>query len=773
MEILFVLVSVGLFIWFIKALLGMKTAPAPDHAASQTQPKRQRTQSKRTSRTPRVVVDSESGLSVNFTITSSFSGVDTAAKVRHDVTSDACWVPPGREVTVAGRKIPGGMIYVGDGLGALTGYRLEPALIDPALPVARAVPAGFRRTMGYWPAYDSISPEDRVALLAWLASGRRDPQTDIGYVFLFFYGLERRALADANTSQIAKAELPAIRQEVAELLKVYGGNNSFRRYASELLGVLDATGGLPVAEPPKERNGYGVPLGTKVAIGQLIAANKPLPADWAMAWALAHPETSIRKSMERCRREFDQLFLLRYRKQFGDGMTIKPNRSKIKLSIRPASASFGGVVTTALDLPDIDALSAPVGKLRQLAEDCAGDLDAFSRWVGRNPASKNTIAALALLPAELSDGKGDSEARELWPWLEQTLGPHDRALVSADDLMRHCPSFGSGKLAKAEAVVLAQLLGKRGYGVEPDVRFGGTPIAPDSNVVLFRLASEPVAIATPQYSAATALLHLAVAVAAADGSISEVEEERLANHIRVGLDLNQAETARLTAHLEWLKASVPGITGLKKKLAALDPAQKMAIADFLIGVAGADGHVSAEEVKTLGKLYPLLGLEQEAVYGHVHAMTAGDASPVAGDEPVSIVPSHKPGSFAVPQPGRPSKSVQLDMAVVQSKLADSAKLAVILQDVFTDDGEIPATVVQPPASSSKVPQGYAVLLAQLSERPQWSRSEFEEAAEALGLMPDGALDAMNEAAFEHVGGPLLEGDDPIDVDIAAAKELMA
>ncbi len=770
MEIIFGLVSIGLIIWFIKALLGMKTVPAPSYETAQPRP--QKADPKRVSKTS-VVVDSASGLAVSFTITSSFSGVDTSAKVRQDVTSDSCWVPPGRAVTVAGRKIPGGMLYVGDGLGSVSGYRLEPALIDPSLPVAKSVPAGFRRAMGYWPSYDSISPEDRVVLLAWLASGRRDPQSDIGYVFLFFYGLERRALADAKCSDAAKAELPAIRQEVAELLAVYGSNHSFNRYATQLIEVLDATGGVAEAALPQARNGYGVPLITRVAIGRLIAANKPLPADWALAWVLSHPETSVRTPMQRCRREFEALFRARYQKEFGEGMTMKPNRSRLAVSIRPASASFGGALNTTLDLPDIDALSAPIGKLRQLGEDCASDLDAFSRWVGRNPASKATVAALALLPVELADGKGDSEARELWPWLEQALGPHDRALISADDLIKHCPSFGSGKLAKAEAVVLAQLLGKRAYGVEPDVRFGGAPIAPGSSVVLFKLAAEPMAIATPQYSAATTLLHLAVAVAAADGSISEVEEERLATHIRVGLGLNAAETARLAAHLEWLKVSVPGTTGLKKKLAALNATQKMAIADFLIGVAGADGHVSAEEVKTLGKLYPLLGLEQDAVYGHVHAMTAGDASPVTGDDPAPIVPGHRAGSFAIPQPGHPSKSVQLDMSVVQAKLADSAKLAVILQDVFSDDDDAPTRAVAPQPTASKVPQGYAALLAQLSERPQWTRSEFEEAAEALGLMPDGALDAMNEAAFEHVGGPLLEGDDPIDVDIAAAKELMA
>jgi TerB-C domain len=39
-------------------------------------------------------------------------------------------------------------------------------------------------------------------------------------------------------------------------------------------------------------------------------------------------------------------------------------------------------------------------------------------------------------------------------------------------------------------------------------------------------------------------------------------------------------------------------------------------------------------------------------------------------------------------------------------------------------------------------------------------------------MPDGAIDTLNEAAFEHVGAPVIEGDDPIQVDAATAKELV-
>src|SRR3546814_10354109 len=59
---------------------------------------------------------------------------------------------------------------------------------------------------------------------------------DIGYVFLFFYGLERRVLVDADIDQAARGERATIAAEIRRLLSVYGGTSgSFRGYAAGLL----------------------------------------------------------------------------------------------------------------------------------------------------------------------------------------------------------------------------------------------------------------------------------------------------------------------------------------------------------------------------------------------------------------------------------------------------------------------------------------------------------------------------------------------------------
>jgi tellurite resistance protein len=690
------------------------------------------------------------------------------------VNADDCWIPPGRETAVAGYTLTGGMLYVGSGLRSVAGLRVEPALIDPSLPVKRSNPDRSGTGMTYWPSYSSIPPECRSAYLEWLASGRRDPSACIGYVFLFLYGLERRVLADARHSDGAKRELPLIAKEVRELLQVYADNRSFRRYATQLLDFVNAMttdGRESVAPTDLSNNELAASL--RVGLGRLAAAGKPLPPDWALSWFLVDRETSVATAIRRCFREFGGLFRARYVREHGDGLLLTPKRSQLQMTVTPASATFGGPVQVSMNVPDVSDLTAPLSQLRKIGMSCASDLDAFSRWVGRNPDSPRTLAAVALLPPELVRTNDSDEAGDLWKWVESTMATGDRAVVKTDALLYHCPSFGAGKLSKSEAVLLAQLIEKGGFGIEPDVRFGGTPLAPGTTAVLFKLAPGSPTIASPSYVAATILLHLAVAVSAADGSISRSEEEHLKQHIERGLALSDGERLRLAAHLAWLITSPPSLSGLKKRLEPLDTRQRAAIADFIIGVAGADGQISPDEIKTLGKVYPMLGLDADAVYSHVHAMTAGVATELAEPRPTTIVPAQGTTDFRIPSRPEPTKGVRLDMTAVNAKLAESAQIATILEDIFTDDEIVD---VRPPApttsTAGKLPAAHAALLSRLVARSEWSRSDFEVTAAELGLMPDAAIDHLNEAAFEHAGAPVLEGDDPMQVDRTIAKELI-
>ena len=114
-------------------------------------------------------------------------------------------------VAVANRQISGGMVYVGSSLLPVGGWQdCEPALIVPGLKVARGRGDDSGEGMGYWPSYSEIPDESRAAYLDWLAGGRSDADAYIGYVFLIFYGLERRLLFDLRYLPERRGEARAL-----------------------------------------------------------------------------------------------------------------------------------------------------------------------------------------------------------------------------------------------------------------------------------------------------------------------------------------------------------------------------------------------------------------------------------------------------------------------------------------------------------------------------------------------------------------------------------
>lgn len=699
---------------------------------------------------------------------------------------DRFWIPAGGSAKVAGREI-GGMVYVGSGLAPVSPYRgtVEPSLIDPRQRVTWGDPDSGGQLMRYWPSYSIIDPKSRAAYLHWLAGGRRDPAAYIGYVFLFFYGIERRVLVDAQESEPARAEVDGLLAEVERLLGLYGGNRSFRGYAASFLAaarLLHRPIDPSTLEPPRTRDGFQVPLNVKIALGAFAAEGKAIPPEWAYAWAITAPEIRLRTPAQRCPKELEELFRIRYAEAFpGGGLKVKPNRTKIQASYHPSSPTFLGSVALSLpNLPDVTSLTAPLRKLQEIVDRTQQDLDVYSRWVGRT-GDVESPAALALLPPELAQGREGEEVRRFRAWVEERLAGGDSAVVRASDLAERWPCQMEGKIARRDAEMLAAFLAGRGYGLEPDVRFGG-PVPGNGAAVLFRLAAGPEPEPGPGYHAAAVLLHMAVAIAAADGAVSEREERHLLDHLESALQLAPTERTRLKAHLRWLATAPPGLAGLKKRIAPLAESQRRSIGQFLVTVAGADGHVGAEELKLLSRIYPLLGLEAQSVYSDVHALAAAEAPPAV--EPVTVIPAGpRPDEFRIPPPSPRPAGVALDPRKVQDKLAESESLAGLLEGIFGEEEEplrpaapkpletVPGAAGPPPVAG--LDGAHSALLRRLAEKTSWSRMEIEQLAAELGLLPDGALELINEAAFERSGAPLLEGEETLEIDGQVLEEILA
>ncbi|MGW5689192.1 TerB N-terminal domain-containing protein [Nonomuraea sp. NPDC003754] len=683
------------------------------------------------------------------------------------------WLPPGAGISLAGFNIVGGLIYVGAGLASASGTMVEPALINPYAPVDLRRPDWSGQGLDYWPSYDTISPQCRAAYLAWLADGRRYPQAPIGYVFLYLYGLERRALHDLQRDRSTAAqELPIIHNEVRRLLGIYGDQKAFRRYAGQFEHVLEFLAGAQSGSgaPPVPTREYPPPLRLRAGLGAYAAQGVPVPAPWALSWIRSHPDYYPRTPATRCAAEFDALFQRRYAARHGQGLIVRPGRKEIVLDYRPASAGFRGIAELTLaGIPEVLTLAAPTRKLVALADECTSELEAYSRFIGRVPDGQASVQAQALLPAELvnfaAGGAGSAIA-----WARNRLGTHETVVVEAQQF-NALISSQDVKPTKKDVIALARLLGSAGIGVEPDPRLGGSMPA-TGPMVLFAAPDGPTAAASDAYQAATLLLHLAAAVSAADGETSEAEQRHLSDHLERALHLTTDERRRLHAHLHWLIAAPVKLSGLTRRIAGIDEKQRTYVAEFLTAVAAADGHISPDEIKTLTKIYRLLELDPALVT----TMLPSVAAPTPAVAPIVVRSAQPERGYAIPRPSTPPvgpSMVRLDEALIAAKLAETARVGALLGSIFTEE--------EPPPISAPLPADDPVagldgqhsgLVRDLATAEEIPRGQFEQLAARWKLLPDGALDRINEAAYELAGEPLLDGDDPIRVDRNLLGEML-
>jgi hypothetical protein len=117
------------------------------------------------------------------------------------------------------------------------------------------------------------------------------------------------------------------------------------------------------------------------------------------------------------------------------------------------------------------------------------------------------------------------------------------------------------------------------------------------------------------------------------------------------------------------------------------------------------------------------------------------------------------------------------MDTVNAKIAETVAVSAMLNNIFIEDEPKPPIVSIEPsipgASLTGLDSDSFAFMQILTSKPAWNREELERLAADRCLMLDGTLDCINDAAFDHFGGPFFEGDDPIEINLEYAKEMAA
>jgi uncharacterized tellurite resistance protein B-like protein len=689
-----------------------------------------------------------------YKIPSAPAGILPTSKNSIDQLDCGYWIAAGQDVVINKEKISGGMLYVGN-----KNNLNEPSIIDPLLPVSAS--GDYSADMsGYWPSYSECAPEQRRAYLNWLKGGRSDPNTGIGYVFIYFYGLERRALIGASYLEEQKDEVSLIIDELKRLLSIYHFNKSFKSYCSNLISFLEIKTNADkvyLRQPSSIEKSYQIPIDIMVAAGQAALDSVPLPARWAFAWAATDTEIAKPMPLRRCADKFALLFERKYQEHFGDGLIIPANKRLLKYDYTPASATIrmnnlSNLTCMNLSLPNVTEIQGNKNKLEKIVALCAEELEAYSRYVGKNPGSEGTIEASSLLPAALWP---DSIVSKMANIKEMTTDGVYKA--TWDEIIGILYAGEGVEITKEISKKICLSLSLFGIGAEYNNAKNGVIPEGSDCVALYPIhPSDKSSDEGEGYVLAALTLQAASAVCAADDDFSAEEVSFLEKQISSWTHLNVTHRNKLRAQLQILISAPMQLKGIKSKLSGLPKTARDSIAGFLAAVVQADGVVRPDEVKQLEKIYQSLGLDKNKVFDDLHVALSG-SDPLLTKSKVE------------------NEGFRLDPLKIAELKKDTDKISAILSGIFTDDTEsvITVSVAKEPLPDNNTNAAHAIaglsatlnaFVAVITSQSVWQRSELESAATKLQLMLDGALEQINDACFEQFDMALLEGDDPLEVN---------
>lgn len=678
------------------------------------------------------------------------------------------WYGPGSTPKVGAHSILNGMVYVGQ--SSSQNEAGAGCVIDPSLAVAPPLGGNVSEQMGYWPSYQSITPSARGAYLQWLSSGKLNPDIGIGYVFLYFYGIERRLLVDRPDAD----EETLLLAEVGRLRSIYSRNGSFDGYSRRLIEAVDFLTQCRIGssgdtyKPDLMKASGSMPLPLKVAIARKVVAGSLLDFEWAVAALIGLPSNVAPLNslvVNGARPQFLELLRLRFERTFPQGFRLR-NRKTSHMQIRYQAASAGLSVNLAR-LADVEGLPDPETlnwtKLAWLAAEVCNSLEPLAQAVLRQPQRANSLWALTLCPPDLA-ATTSIEART---WLSRLTSPI--AIVNFGELARHAIGETGVKWTLRHHRLVAEALVPFKMGLEPDPAEGSERLEDATEVVVIVWDHEPTEPSPAFPAAAAALLVAEIARANVERTIA-IEEGWL-NQLPSRLTMQAGDMLRLQARLCWLRKANVGLPKARKLLAgAATQDREFAVWSAVLAIQAA-GPVEAAQVAVLESLCDKLDVPRRSLYSILHGAAAAAASPAV--EPVTVNQGEPARAYAIPRPPQPGKA-GLDQERLLHVRKETERASSVLAQVFVEDEPVAPAAMASTESGGEfdgLDETHASFAQTLIAQPFWSRADFEAVAQRAGLMADGALEVINEWAFEHFDEPLLDDGDRIEINPIVLQEM--
>lgn len=683
-------------------------------------------------------------------------------------TQSLTWINPNQPYRIGNYDLKCGLFYICNGRTRDN----EPSAINTKLRLA--TPDYYHGDeLPYFPSYENLSPTQRGSYLDWLSKGRKDEHLELrefGYIFIFIYGLERRVLIDGDYNQ-------AIGEEIARLMTVYaphGKSKSLPNYCSQLLHHWAWRKGDTVYSElwPWILNLEHSILGEdelKLVLHNLASSGKNAPA--IVAKEIASKESNAKRSTiaRRAYKEFNSLFEARFKEEFPSGLPLSLGKRTVLARYLPASAElryetgqnesrFASRVKYVLIKPNHKRT------LVSIWNSCCSDLSGYARAKDRSGGCKIDLQTLIATPRELWADKAKAWSKSLNDLVKSGSRDEESVFLRVSDVCEFYKIPKREKYTSGQSKQIAQGFEALGWAMEPDPRIHGISLSDNKEIVIFKLNSTEQC--HREYLGWCALIQLSITVAFADGSFVESEQETVASLID-NCGLPDSEVTRLLAWSRLLGGDLSNAPATTRKVAKAVPREEsQAVGQMLCHLAQADGTVTKGEEKELIKIFRNLELSDDIIARFKNELEGFDEVKVlSGQAPTPGEP--------IPQP---KEALLLNRQRIEELTIETKAVIGILADAMADaESEIvqedskPTSTQEYTDTTDSQYEGLDTklipLLNKIIEKETWNRSDLESAARELHIVPGAAIDSINEWADDELGDFLLDGDDPICVNL--------
>lgn len=672
------------------------------------------------------------------------------------------WSGPGSSLRVAGLELVSPFTYHSNGAPSTR----EPSCIDTTLQASGPVDGPDER-LGYWPSYSGLSPSQRAYYLTWLANGRTNPAREVGYAFIFFYGLERRALIDEK-------DVDEVATEVRRMLPLHSTSGSFRYYASSFLRYLDARQGRAhqwdrtsdsAIDPNRSRPDI---VALELALAGVYQTGRPLPVSLALEVARSDIRSTRSVVVTRVAQQFGELFQHKYAARFGAGLTLRAASRNKTLGYSPASNAIRASDCRPVDYADVLGVQSQFKPVVALWNECIEELRPLSREVAKGKSVDSTEAYFAL-PDELR-AVTEHPDKTVWEHFVNEHATDGNVVISqASELAALCRYAVCKRLTRKQSDALAATATAIGFVLVPDSRTTGRSYGWEEPVALFRIEGAPIDPADRAYRTVVMMTEIGIAVAAADGVVDREEASYISEFLGRQFSLTAEQLRYTDAYRELLVSKPPSLSEITRRLRSmLHGEPRETVGRFMVGIAAANRQVTEREVASLRRLYTALGADPAKVDEQLTQYTSGLAQVVeiqgeSGDAVTERIPPKADVVFT------------LSPEAVRAVMEETEQVAKILGAVLdgdTDNADSSPTAVSPQCDAAPAEQGeyrgldarHCRLVAVLIAQSEWTKEQFAKLAREGGCMPAAALETINSWSDEQFGDFLIEEGDTYRVN---------